>query len=232
MRIIDKNTDFYDYLQGLFPDKSITFDRTDSFVLTKEKMCDYLASYSASKLGFVLLQVCNSFWLFLLEVTKESADHYIINKPTEYSVELLHHWRNYDKPRRLIDLSFIQPKFELRVELGGYAKERIESKIPLIVKSIDTNDFEICCRINQFVSYRGGTRFDRNDKIEKHIPLLKASGIAEFIDPLTIYLSLEEYFSLEISSSERTESTGITDKEKVVNHGFDAKTSFRGKIEK
>ena len=40
MRIIDKNADYYDFWQGVYRDDSITFDRTDSFALTKELVCD------------------------------------------------------------------------------------------------------------------------------------------------------------------------------------------------
>ena len=39
MRIIDKNKDFYDYLQGIYPDRLLVFDRTGSFVLTKQALC-------------------------------------------------------------------------------------------------------------------------------------------------------------------------------------------------
>ena len=42
MRIIDKNTDFYDYLQNVYRDDSVTYDRTDSFILTKEMLCHHL----------------------------------------------------------------------------------------------------------------------------------------------------------------------------------------------
>ena len=43
MRIIDKNTDFYDYLQYMwgYYDSS-SFDRTDSFLLTKDEFCECL----------------------------------------------------------------------------------------------------------------------------------------------------------------------------------------------
>lgn len=36
MRIIDKNSDFYDYFQNIYYDNSLTFDRRSSFILTKE----------------------------------------------------------------------------------------------------------------------------------------------------------------------------------------------------
>lgn len=72
-------------------------------------------------------------------------------------------------------------------------------------------------------------RKDGGEEIEKHIPLLKASGINQVVDQLDIYLAFEEYFSLEKTASECTESVGLTNDEKVENHGFDLKTSFRGK---
>ena len=73
-------------------------------------------------------------------------------------------------------------------------------------------------------------RHFKGDYIEeyKHIPLLKASGLSQFLMPLEVYLSLEEHFSHEKTSNERTTSVDITDKEKIENHGFDVKTSFRG----
>ena len=69
MKIIDKNYDFYDYLQGIYPDKTVTFDRTRSFTLTKDEVCKGLnyITYGINKLGqisYILLQVCNRFWLF------------------------------------------------------------------------------------------------------------------------------------------------------------------------
>ena len=69
MRIIDKNTDFYDYYQNIYHDDSLTFDRTDSFLLTKENLCGYLPVDKYTPEGdfeYLLLQVCNTFWLFLV----------------------------------------------------------------------------------------------------------------------------------------------------------------------
>ena len=56
--------------------------------------------------------------------------------------------------------------------------------------------------------------------------------MADYIDPLEMFLSLEEYFSLEKQANERSESIGLTDKERIENHGFSTKTSFRGKCKK
>ena len=95
MRIIDKNTDFYDYIQNMYPDDSLTFDRTDSFVLTKEIMCNHLvvrknySRYAQKKKithhNFVLLQIGNAFWLFLVTIT--AIDEF--DKPTDYTIALI-----------------------------------------------------------------------------------------------------------------------------------------------
>ena len=239
MRIIDKNTDFYDYLQNIYRDNSTTFDRTDSFVLTKSNVCEHL--YTCDRLiggvfSFCLLQVCNKFWLFLIEVTKKVKGS---EKPSDYAAELLTSWNDYSKERVLCNLSLI--RFDwwevgryFRTGRGfsnySYDKAKFHEKFNILVDAINTNNYEVYRDMNSHTIFLDGWRNDEdNRRIEKHIPLLKASGFAGCIDPLEIYLAFEEYFSLEKTASERTASIGITDKEKIENHGFDVKTSFRGK---
>lgn len=231
MKIIDKNTDFYDFWQGVYRDDSIVFDRTDSFVLTKELMCKYL--YRSRFLPsenhfFVLLQVCNRFWLFFLEITKK-----IDGIPKDYTIELVKSWENYGKPRCLEKLDIV--RFGVGVDhiLCNYKgtgkwqhdREKIMCRADTLSDSIDRNDYDTERSINKHTIYR-----DDNAKTEKHIPLLKACGIAGCVDPLEIYLAFEKYFSMEKTASERTESVGLTDQEKISNHGFDLKQSFRGKM--
>ena len=66
-----------------------------------------------------------------------------------------------------------------------------------------------------------------NKREDRHIPILKETGIASFIDAHDIYYSLEEYFSEERTSSERTEPIGMTHNDKIISHGFDVIKSFR-----
>lgn len=60
----------------------------------------------------------------------------------------------------------------------------------------------------------------------KHIPILNQIGISDFVNPLDIYLALEEYFKNQIEANERRDPIGTTDNDKVAMHGFDDK-SFR-----
>lgn len=233
MRILDKNTDFYDYVQNIYRDESFTFDRTDSFELTKEELYKRLGNYRHNSVGdhrYILLQVCNTFWLFLAEVSQVSDDSW--HKILEYNIELLSTWKCYNADRVLMRLDVINfPWTVLRsfYTYRGFRPEtdEIHKKFQRLKTAIDTNDFEVVTSINSHTTYRR----IRGELVgnEKHIPLLKASGLAQFIDPIEIYLAFEEYFSLEKTAVERTESVGLTNKEKVENHGFDIKTSFRGK---
>lgn len=237
MRILDKNTDFYDYLQNVYKDDTFTFDRTDSFLLTKELMCNHLyvrRTYSPRKdkdrkhYNFVLLQICNTFWLFLVEIT--AIDEY--DRPVDYEMELVTSWREYNKPRVLCDLSVIEFHYAIGGQISlangwwsvGYDRDKVHEKAGILVQAVNTNDYKVKSRIDRHVIYYG----NYNDKTEKHIPLLKACGIASLVDPLDVYLSFEEYFSLEKTASERREPIGTTDKDKIESHGFDTKISFRG----
>lgn len=230
MRILDKNTDFYDYLSGIYRDDSIVFNRTDSFVLTKDIVCDHIwksKSWDKSVYRFALLQICSTFWLFFLEIT--SADSF--GKPTDYRADLIAKWKNYDKPRKMIQLDIVEPGFGTFLALGyrtgwkrEYDRDAVMSKASVLVSAVDAGDYRVRGSIDSHIIYRGD-----NVQEEKHIPLLKASGLVPLMEPLDVYLAFEEYFSLEKQVLERTESKGITDQEKAENHGFDRKTSFRGK---
>lgn len=61
----------------------------------------------------------------------------------------------------------------------------------------------------------------------QNIPILKACGISELVDPVSVFCAIEEHFSMKKTASETTEAKGTTDEDKVIMHGFDAKTSFR-----
>lgn len=227
MRIIDKNKDFYDYFQDIYRDTSLTFDRTDSFLLTKGYLMSrlnvhYIRSFSNKEdiysVNYLLLQVCNAFWLFAIQPT-EVYEYY---KVKDCDIHLLNTWKDYTKPRCLIKLEIIDPNHPFRLFYEKDEKKQLE----ILMQEILTNNYTVknnyCCH----KSYRQ----NKSDWIEevKHIPLLKASGLSTYIEPLDIYLAFEEYFSLKKTTSERRESTGLTDKEKIENHGFDKKISFRG----
>lgn len=216
MKILDKNTDFYDYMQYMYVDDTYVFDRRDSFVLTKEMMCRHLGWYDYRKTGYMLLQVCNTFWLF-----KANLDYDNFNRVVNYSLNIVGTWKNYSAQRVLYKLCTI--KFDY-FKIRKLPDEMSSSEL---IDAVKHKNYKVVEIINRFTIYNGD-----NTKKVKTIPLLSECGLSKYIEPLDMYLSLEEYFSLEKSSSERTEPLGSTNEDRITRHGFDLKTSFRGKRKK
>ena len=170
----------------------------------------------------ILLQIGNTFWLFLVEITEYDK----WDKAVDYQIELLKSWKNYDKSRVLIAFDVINMGHGFYDLLIRHSWDDIPiNRVDEMVKSIDTNDYKVKSSINKFYIYRDHLQYDE----VKRVPLLKACGIANIVDPLDIYLAFEEYFSLEKTASERRDPVGTTDVDRLESHGFDRKTSFRGK---
>lgn len=236
MRIIDKYEDFYDYLQYVYHDFTFTFDRTGSEVLSKQWLLEQATWHrrrNESYIGawdFLLLQVGSRFWLLVLEVTRLNAN----SEAADYKLHCLAHWTNYSKQRRLFDLSV--PSFEWKVSRllydpkhrytrgEGYQSEScyVEKQLEsTLIPAIDNNDYEIRRLLCRQITAKKDDGWD--------FPILKEAGFSSCVDALDIFLAIEEYFSLEKQDAERTESAGLTNNEKIENHGFDTKISFRGK---
>ena len=58
------------------------------------------------------------------------------------------------------------------------------------------------------------------------IPILKSTFVPKYIDAQEIYCAIEEWLIAQHNDVDQ-ESKGLTDVDKVVNHGFDKKSSFR-----
>jgi len=233
MRIIDTNYDYYDYLSYQYVDNTFTFDRRDSYVLSKEVFCEKLsASFNAFKRAFnvgdyvfLKLQICHTFWLFLVEITEQPYNRQISN----YDITLIASWKNYNSNRTLLSLETITfPFFTLyNIQRRG-GKENIltDKNVSEFIELVNSSKYEQLKSFNYFEIRNGDY-----SKTIKTLPLLGMCGIQEIIPAQDVYQSLEEYFSLEQQSAERRESVGLTDKDKIINHGFDITTSFRTKKE-
>ena len=224
MRIIDNKYDFYDYLQDY--NDTLVFDRRNSFMLTKDIVC-YKAdhNYDNSNYRFVLMQIGVTYWLFLIAL--ERSPEIVGNRFSGYNVELLRMWKNHDKPitKKPICMTFVSFNNDYIFKdslTHDYSVDKIKSNVERLVEFIDRNDFtESYHRLDIESKYNGGEYFD--------IPILAPSGIGDCVNPEDVFYAIEEYFSLKKSASEKTVAEGTTNNDKITAHGFDVKTSFRGK---
>lgn len=236
MRIIDKNTDYYDYLQN--SEDSIVFDRRGSYLLTKDRLCEVLAPgwfnniYTKDRriqenhsYKYLLLQCGVTFWLILLYDVRYNN----YGRPIEYKMELLTTWKDYTKSRGVLVLDEISFKYDTLVSQKKHKTyyEFIKSNVSRMVDAIKSNNLSS-------ISHLNGVEVSKKIKDKwvneiRTVPILTACGIADIIDPVDIFTALEEHFSLLKTESERIDPIGTTNNDKIEMHGFDTKTSFRGK---
>lgn len=224
MRIIDKKHDFYDYLNN--PKDTLVFDRRESYIVSKNDICrklDLVRYDKNSNYRFVVLQCGATYWLLLVTIT--NRDYFNGN----YDVELLTTWKNFNKKRELLKLDLIS---FLDYFLNGKNKKldynKILENVDKIKNMIDTNDYKseyvLCNSLHNYYNYKT-KKYEESFKP----PILIDTGIGKVIDPIQMFLAIEEHFSLLKTESERTDPIGMTNNDKITSHGFDIKTSFRGK---
>ena len=222
MRIIDKYNDYYDYLSD--SSDTLVFDRRDSIVWDKKEFKTYYFTNitSNSKYRFLLLQNGATFWLILATLNEDLSD---------YSLEVLDTWKDYNKPNALMKIQTIRFHQDYQIydyRIHDYNYDLIKKSVPSFRKFITTNDFKVLIYIdkwNDWVTVNGKSGIVSRD----YFPILKSTGIPTVIDPDTMFNAIEEYFSIEKTKSEKTVADGTTNNDKIKNHGFDTKTSFRGK---
>ena len=240
MRIIDKQSDYYDYLQD--PTDTLVFDRRGSHLITKEEMCEHLHRADDNTHSFLLLQCGINYWLILATITERKPSTIIgLNSlyPSNYTLEVLTTWVDYSKPAEDISFIQIQPNNMWRYHLYAYdhkvshrrylVLDAIRNHVDDLKDAVMHNDYRVVDKLHivreQVKDGKG--RYSYNTK--KVHPIFRACGIAGIIPADAIYNAIDEYFSLKKSSAETTVAKGTTNDDKIVNHGFDLKTSFRGK---
>ena len=207
MQILDKNKDFYDFYQNIYIDKTYTFDRRKSVYFHKEEWNDIFFNSERDYIYYVL-QVGYSRYLYKITyIDVSKATVYVPSHLDNYKVELVKYWKNYDN---LVDFEFgIEEDLEsygYKNYHPAYEKQNIDSLYNTELKK----------------TYLYSSRLK-----DKSYPILYESGIASCTDSHQLYMDIEEWLSAQKERELRTESKDITDKQKIVNHGFDTRESFR-----
>jgi hypothetical protein len=227
MRIIDKQTDYYDYLQDNGDD--LVFDRRGSRSLSKQEIKDdiimMLESYAHIPHIFLVFQCGATYWLLSVEgrIGEPNWRKNYWDRVEDYDIELLSTWKDYNHPLELLTLKaiefneswkydFYDKKWRRRKLERTLSKERLREISSTLRDAVINRDYKV---------YRNHST--------KHFLLLKSSGIPNVIGPEEIYNAIDEYFSLKKTAAESTVAEGTTNNDKIKNHGFDVKTSFRGK---
>lgn len=204
MRIIDKNKDFYDYLQCY--DDDLVYDRRGSIILTNEDICDLWCSFHEDFSDkYLLLQVGYSYWLMIAKC-KSVAVSSTTNEfqSVDYSLELVDYWKDYN---HFDSLHF------------GTVNKYFSSEF-LFSKKWDWKS-------NLIDEIKRGNYEYKKDFTERHPNLIfRKTKIPSVVMADDLYNAFDEYFS---HLKDDVKVDNMTDIEKVESHGFDIKQSFRGK---
>lgn len=203
MRIIDKNRDYYDYFQDY--DSDIVFDRRGSRILSNEEL-NIWSLYNRYKSEFTdkyfLLQIGYTNWLILAKVTKIGDNGSGYFTVEEFSLELIEMWKNYNKS---VDFKFGVINSNFSIEYL-YSKKWEHRKF---IDDVKLGNFEYT-----------------KDFTEKSPIILNKTKLPSILDAQDVYFAIEEWLS---HKKDDIVHDSMTDKEKIVSHGFDIKSSFRGK---
>ena len=202
MRILDKNKDFYDYLQDYESD--IVFDRRGSHILTNEEL-NFFPLYNRYKVDdvYLLLQIGYTNWLIVAKPIKIIKDASGYNIVKDFSIELIETWKDYNKS---VDFKFGEIKNRYTIE---YLTSKKFNQDLALMDDIKLGNFEY-----------------KNNLAEKSPIVLSKTKLPSILKAQDIYLAIEEWLS---HKKDDVTHDSMTDKEKIVSHGFDTKSSFRGK---
>jgi hypothetical protein len=202
MRIIDKNRDFYDYFQEY--DSDIVFDRRNSHILANEELNLWrIQRENKFNNKYLLLQIGYTNWLILLKPLNIKKDPYGYYDVYDNSVELIEMWKDY---KNSVDFKFSEIRLYHTIEF--LFSKKYDYKTPLI-DDIKLGNFEY---VNNFT--------------EKSPIILSKTKLPSILNAQDIYMAIDEWLS---HKKDDVVHNTMTDKEKIVSHGFDTKSSFRGK---
>ena len=201
MRIIDKNKDYYDYLQCYEDD--VVYDRENSYILTNEDICGLWLGYNKRSTDEIhlLLQIGYSNWLMVAKVISYNNTNGFLNVE-KYSLELVEYWKNYQNNNPL--------------KFGS-----IESKYS--IEYFFSKKFNLNAKLSYDVKHNNYTyRKLFNEKIPNLI--FRETKIPSVVKAEDLYNAFDEYFH---HLKDDIDCEKMTDEEKIESHGFDKKTSFR-----
>ena len=238
MKILDKNSDFYDYLSfSEFADDELTFDRRGSFCPSRDELLARCAGQTKYRRDE---EFHGKNWKRYRRLQENPFYELILVAGTEFFV------------LELLDL-----KFEERTDESGRKTSECVNFTPVLVESrknygVDLGILRLYFAEAEWYDRRarrkhsawgGGSerswksanlanaRFSavfkgEDGKADERIPILLPLGISQVLPAERVYSGIEEYLFSKREEKPR-ESRNLDDRGKILNHGFDTRTSFR-----
>jgi hypothetical protein len=231
MQIIDKNKDFYDFLQFQYGiDKSRTYDRRGSIILTQSKLIKFLLGHNDK--------------LFISDNTKYGSN-------VKYDIQFILECGNIQYVIKIEDIKALynaesiiewEGKYILLKEFNEFLHLFDATPISIFCLEVNRTIIYKSKRFNKWFNWKKSKNWndvklndlvnkEKKDNIKKNPdkllinPILKDSKIPSIIPAEKIMQGLELYFSS--LNEDKTINISLTDNDKLINHGFDKRWSFR-----
>jgi len=229
MQIICKYKDFYDYKcyeygRDPFP----TFDRRKCIFLNQSRLTEWIIDLKNNKFFFDTHNHYKNFYgydpndniYFYLEVGR---DKYIFKASNFSRKENPPKSQLFEYDSVICPIRIIQSTDKVWPAVMALSKIEKEHKM---WRKYNPGEIAICEEKDLDYGNRNNYLGRRNkDDVINH-PILSETKLTSLLDPLEIYKSLDSYLR-SLNSDISRESSGLTDKEKAVNKGFNEKESFR-----
>lgn len=209
MLIIDKYTDYYDHYSNIYgTDKKVVFDRRGSGEVFNMFFFDAVIradSFTNSASSYFILEAGYKQYLIRFYDIHTKYDT-ILTTPvvTEYKVDIP---KIFDEGKHIFpkELTLVKVKFSYHKLYSMYRgnEARYVERTPI-------------------------TEYEYSDLYYVDLPILKGTCLTKLIPAENIWKDLSMYISAKNNDKDATIIN--SDKDKIINHGFDTVTSFRNPI--
>jgi hypothetical protein len=212
MYIIDKNKDYYDYLKGTYGiDKTIVYDRRGSIVLSNQYIIDYLRKeyHRLESIEHFILEIGDKQYLFSAKLYYKKEGFLYVSTNGVFNLEKIFNDNKH--------------YFEKEITIVSCNLENFHYSYNFMYKGYKVKEFN-------YSSLSWADVLINENRLEQKIdnPILSNTCIPHFIPAKDIWISLMNYISSKYN--DKTIDIKNSDVDKIVNHGFDKKTSFRNPI--
>jgi len=218
MRIFCKERDYYDYLQ--IHDDDIIFDRRNYCVWSNNEIISHFPTYEKNILRpndgtrYQILALRAGYKLFFFKLTifdisnNDMRGDLLNTLDFKYNIEFI--GSRFDYTYKDDPLTFVG--YEANI-----GHDRKYNTVVADVLKDNLNNIKCYSLKYDWWHHRDG---------EYCVPLISNTFVAKYISGEEIYNAIDDYLRSKKNDVDQ-ESSGITDVDKAINHGFDKRTSFR-----